>query len=460
MKFLNFIHLAIPTILLNYVAVEATKSDEQQQHCIAKRTRNNENSWNEWENLHSSLDTRTRANMTQRNLQSINRELLAKHSTVIIMDLSINRISAIENGTFERFHNLHMLLMRGNSLQEITASQFRGLMMLEELDLSANAIHTLERDALRLMERLRTINLSGNCLFTLRPYIFFRNVRLTNIYLNRNFLDTLPTLMPHSQRIDKLNVTENRFRNLTSLLYYENIVSLDVSHNPLNFKEISNTVTDAEEGSSSTSSSDEDNNYHTIRLNYHLNENSGGGRRNRRSDDFPPTIDSGRGRNNNGEPSRISEALINGSLKESNLIRNTRNSQQQHLRFSSQQVQQLQEFKRINRLEYFTCRNCSLHSLDFLQQFPKLKYVDVRGNMIKSVDGTRLAKLQHIEYLDVSNNNALESVSLNALLTAWPRLARLQLNDNRGLKCDLVRRMRTVVDHLNRVFRLDVNVCT
>lgn len=517
--------LVISTIFFNYVA-----SSSDVESCIAMRAEENED--RSWENLHSFFvgEVRAQVNMTNRNLHSINQELLklngiADERRIISMDLSINQISFIENGTFERFHNLRVLMMRVNSLREITASQFKGLMVLEELDLSRNAIYSIERDALRHMERLRTIDLSGNCLFNLRPYIFFRNLRLINIYFNRNFLDSLPILMPFSQHLDNLNVTANRFTNLTSLIYYDNIQSLDVSHNPLNLKEMSNNMTSSSEGSDKDSASSDENNY-TMRINYNFSNEfiHRPHHRNRRFDETAKVNSIGRRRAHNGDiqylldivhPKRISEEALQAIINESKavllqkkdvnatemhefsnalkafyrnqnqnefvssmgsksaalmrvpwrkLIRNSRNVRSapdvHYVQLSAQQMQQLQEFKPINRLEYFTCQNCSLHSLDFLVHFPKLKYVDVTRNMIKSVDATRLASLEHIEYLDISHNNALESISITELIKTWPSLRVIVLNNNRGLKCDLVRRMQTNADRLNKNIRLDVNACT
>lgn len=433
MKFLNFIHLVISTIFFNYVASGRVES------CVEQRVRDNENSLNGWENLHPLFvgDARAQVNMTRRNLQLINQTLFSKisgierRSSIIIVDLSINRISAIENGTFERLHNLRILLLRVNGLEEITASQFKGLMMLEELDLSLNSIHNIERDALHGMERLRKIDLSGNCLFELRPYIFFRNVRLVNIFFNDNFLDTLPVLMPHSQRLEHLNVTANRFTNLTSLIYYNNIQSLDVSHNPLS---LSNSMIDSDSDSSDSSSSSDDN--YTMRMKYNSNNIQ------RRSRSARISEEAQKAHSENGQRKLMKRSPQN----------------ERYIQLTQQQMQQLQE-QRINRLEYFTCRNCSLSSLDLLVQFPKLKYVDVSSNMIKSVDSTRLAVLEYMEYLDVSDNISLESLSLKSLLANWPHFRALILNNNPALKCDLVARMRNIVEHLNKIFKLDVNKC-
>lgn len=513
MKFLNFIHLVISTIFFNYVASSGSIGDERVERCVEQRVRDNENSWNEWENLHPFFvgDARAQVNMTRRNLQSINQTLFQlsgteRRSSPMIVDLSINKISVIESGAFERLHNLRILLLRVNRLGEITASQFKGLMALEELDLSSNSIHSIERDALGSMERLRTIDLSANCLFELRPYIFFRNVRLINIFLGDNFLDTLPVLMPFSQQIDYLNVTANRFTNLTSLIYYESVRSLDVSHNPLvsMSEDMSGHVTDVAGGngrrgggtdSSDTSSRSGEGDNYTMRLNYNSNEYIQRRPRSRRHDNqdyfsrasavnsIGKRCAQARGdfAEYNGDarfkPDRKSEealeALIRISLNATDtemvalcsalygrrklMKRSPRNGH--YVTLTRQQIQQLREYKRINRLEYFTCRNCTLHSLGFLLQFSKLKYVDVSSNMIKSVDSRQLTPLEHMEYLDVSDNGELESLNLQSLLQNWPNFNALILNNNPNFNCDLVTKMRTHVEHLNKAFRLEISKC-
>ncbi|XP_070492241.1 vasorin-like [Chironomus tepperi] len=155
--------------------------------------------------------------------------------------------------------------MRVNNLREITSQSFKGLMMLEELYLSENAIFDIERDSFQSMENLHTIDLTENCIFRIKPYIFLRNYRLIDIYLNYNYLNELPILMPSSQFIRNLNVTGNRLTNMTSLLYYKNIQSLDLSENTLIFMNIAGQMNDSVEKESdgsfiSSSESEYDNN--------------------------------------------------------------------------------------------------------------------------------------------------------------------------------------------------------
>lgn len=570
MRFLTkFIQLLkILTICCNYVVVVLVACNEddswqqrEMKNCVEMRIRDNENSLNEWENLHS-FDISLQLNMTRWNLQSINQTFLKsfdKARTARIFDLSINKISVIENGTFEHFNNVRILIMRVNNLREITSQSFKGLMMLEELYLSENAIFDIERDSFRSMENLHTIDLSENCFFRMRPYIFMRNYRLIDIYLNYNYLDALPILLPSSQFIRNLNVTGNRFTNMTSLMHYTNIQSLDLSENTLISMNITGQMIDTMEKESdgsfiSSSESEDDDNSNNNKGNmqhrrrrapssFQHPENPMNRRVNSNIDDrlsnpLPDSVGMRYKRaaartsidseyNSNIQylmdifrPGRISEEAVQSlikislnenvsenlkvmidvaidyyknqnpyrfrhkiskindneegneifsvasfvyflrnSIRSQTISRTSRNvNERLYLQLSYQQLEQLYKYSRINQMEYFTCRNCSLHSIDFLVQFAKLKYVDVSNNMIKSVDCKQLVSLKQLEYLLASDNNIV-SLNFTSMLKTWPKLHALNLNNNPELSCDLVRKMQNSAYYLYKVFKLQVNKC-
>lgn len=127
-------------------------------------------------------------------------------------------------------------------------------------------------------------------------------------------------------------------------------------------------------------------------------------------------------------------------------------------RHTSTQLQQLIEAAQTNHLRYFTCRNCSLRSLDFLVKFPELKYADVTGNQIKTVNMETLDKLKNMRYLFVSDNE-IESLNFTAMLENWPDLQALLANDNPNVNCDLIAQMKYKVAHLNKMFLLEASKC-
>lgn len=147
------------------------------------------------------------------------------------------------------------------------------------------------------------------------------------------------------------------------------------------------------------------------------------------------------------------------NLIKSQITRRTRNAFLQNFQYSPEQLQQVIKATRTNRLEYFTCRNCSLQSVDFLVKYPELKYVDVSSNKIKAVNEELLGKaLPNMRYL-LLNDNSIESVNFTSLLEYWADFRALILNDNPTFNCDLFAQMQYKVAHLNKMFKLEVNKC-
>jgi Leucine-rich repeat (LRR) protein len=468
------------------------------------------------------------------------------------LNLSYNRIAEIANGTFRSFYNLRILSMCVNHLRKINASTFADLMSLEELDLSSNSISEVDKDAFSSMSDLRTVDLSVNCIIRLPNYLFFRNVRLINIHLKHNQLSELPMLMPTTQFVENFNVSDNRFTNITSLLKYNNIQSLDVSDNPLVSEEMTATGADvAREGDDDDSASSSEGMSVAIRygtgsrVDYFPSPSSSsptpaprfpfaGRRGNRDRIDFSSDVNfiaTSRARvDTSGDEftrnvdfltdtfrsHRMSEEALDafikstmerkpGNAKVSDMIRvlNTigdfyrsqnrqalrdelesirsekrfdvasllqwlkdsiksettrtqRHANNKRVHITAEQLQMLVRGAQINHLEYFTCRNCSLRSTDFLANFPELKYINVVDNQIRSIDDTKLART--LRYLLISNNE-LEALNFASMLENWTDFQALIANDNPDLHCDLIAQIEYKVAHLSRAFKLEVNKC-
>lgn len=536
-------------LVLSFHNLDSFVKSSAVERCREQRVRDNENSLNSWQSSSRGVDG---ASMTRRSLKAINRttfESLDKPRTAIL-DLSVNKISKIQNGTFEGFRNLRILTMQINNLHRIDAPTFNGLMMLEELDLSRNMISDVDRDAFRHMMSLHTIDLSHNCMLQLPNYLFFRNVRLINVYLKRNHLVSLPILMPTQQFIENFNVSGNALTNMTSLKPYNNIQSLDLSDNPLSPDEMADVAKEDD------ASSDDSENYNYLNIRFDTDtkythnpspsssstisptqarrRQSSGRYGNRDRIDFSTDVNfmatSRRARatftesfdyNSDVEylmdtfrPVRMSaEALeslikttmetmsedfkvtdmvrvmttisefywsqdriqlqveveeINRSfdlasflryLRKTLTTRRTRNTSSKQSRYTPEQLQQLIAATRTNHMEYFTCRHCSLKSLAFLVNFPELKYVDVSGNGIKTVNVGELGRaMPNMRYLLISDNE-IESLNLTAMLSSWPDFRALIANGNPTLNCDLIAEMHYQVEHLNKIFKLEVNKC-
>uniref|UniRef100_A0A8D8BEJ1 Protein slit n=1 Tax=Culex pipiens TaxID=7175 RepID=A0A8D8BEJ1_CULPI len=86
---------------------------------------------------------------------------------VEILDLSINKISAIEDDDFKDYTNLVKLFLSENSIQSISLNAFSTMRNLEILDLSHNRLQRLHENMFEYNEKLVDLNLSNNNFMTL-----------------------------------------------------------------------------------------------------------------------------------------------------------------------------------------------------------------------------------------------------------------------------------------------------
>lgn len=87
---------------------------------------------------------------------------------VEILDLSINKISAIEDDDFKDYTNLVKLFVSENSIQSISLNAFSTLSNLEILDLSHNRLQRLHEALFEYNDKLVDLNLSNNNFMTLQ----------------------------------------------------------------------------------------------------------------------------------------------------------------------------------------------------------------------------------------------------------------------------------------------------
>lgn len=86
---------------------------------------------------------------------------------VEILDLSINKISAIEDDDFKDYVNLVKLFLSENSIQSISLNAFSTMENLEILDLSHNRLGSLHENLFEFNDKLVDLNLSNNNFMTL-----------------------------------------------------------------------------------------------------------------------------------------------------------------------------------------------------------------------------------------------------------------------------------------------------
>lgn len=129
---------------------------------------------------------------------------------VTYVDLSLNKIEALDNSIFETAKGLVYLNLSGNSLNEIQNDTFRTLHSLETLDLSQNTDLNFKEQVFSNLNSLKSLNLSRCNMKQVPPRFLHQCEQLLVLNLSRNGIESLD---------------ENAFVNLT------NLETLDLSYN-------------------------------------------------------------------------------------------------------------------------------------------------------------------------------------------------------------------------------------
>nr|XP_020489929.1 lumican-like isoform X1 [Labrus bergylta]XP_020489930.1 lumican-like isoform X1 [Labrus bergylta]XP_029133273.1 lumican-like isoform X1 [Labrus bergylta] len=179
--------------------------------------------------------------------------------------LSYNQISIISPGTFQKLHNLTLLLLQGNRLQTITERDLKGLVRMNLLDLSGNLFLSVPR---HLPPSVQQLYLSNNALSGLDEESFqgflqlkylrlshcglkshdippqaFNISSLVELDLSNNKLTTVPTV-PTSLQYLYLEANEIQGFNVTSFcrevgpLSYSRMKILRLDGNKMTYQQL------------------------------------------------------------------------------------------------------------------------------------------------------------------------------------------------------------------------------
>ncbi|XP_063967524.1 relaxin receptor 1-like [Lytechinus pictus] len=110
---------------------------------------------------------------------------------LIILDLSYNTISRIEDLTFNSLNKLAKLHLAYNSISSLSNSTFTGLNSLATLDLSHNVIRSLPSGAFAGLTSLEDINLEYNAISRIEAFTFADLNKLTYLDLQNNEIESL-----------------------------------------------------------------------------------------------------------------------------------------------------------------------------------------------------------------------------------------------------------------------------
>lgn len=176
-------------------------------------------------------------------------------SKLIILDLSYNKISLMESGTFSNLSLLNKLYLNNNQLSLITdnifvglnslthldlasnyleiinSSTFNGLSALKDLNLAFNLIHSIDPNAFSMVFNLKILDIMDNKLNTLDDNIFMNLANLSYLELSNNFLSSINLF--YQTQLTYLGLYMNNFNYFSKSL--PSLTFLDLGYNPLGY---------------------------------------------------------------------------------------------------------------------------------------------------------------------------------------------------------------------------------
>ncbi|XP_029309264.1 carboxypeptidase N subunit 2 [Cottoperca gobio] len=161
--------------------------------------------------------------------------LLLNLHNLRVLDLSQNKLEDVKRETFSGPAGLEILKMNNNLISNLTSDTFHNISQLIELHLEGNKISELVEHIFCVLTNLKVLNLRGNLLTTFSDEVFGFDVsNLKELNLKGNRLTELSSLSSLTSLTDIIlssnqlsDLPEGIFRNVTAL---ENV---DLSENQL-----------------------------------------------------------------------------------------------------------------------------------------------------------------------------------------------------------------------------------
>ncbi|KAK0182220.1 hypothetical protein PV327_000381 [Microctonus hyperodae] len=183
-----------------------------------------------------NLDSLEKLSMSHNHLQELGEGTFQHLYNLTSIDLSYNAIERIENAAFVGLINIYKLNLRGNRLSTFAGEYFNTGSGMEILDLSDNNISNLSPTAFLIHPRLRELNLSGNK-FDRFPSEFIKSLQfLEQLDLSRNALKTIGEFaFAQMSRLRLLDLSNNKIESVEELAFHNStqLQIIDLSNNTL-----------------------------------------------------------------------------------------------------------------------------------------------------------------------------------------------------------------------------------
>lgn len=145
------------------------------------------------------------------------------------LNLGYNNIESFEALT--NLEHLNVLLLNDNQLSDLESLFWASVKNLQQLDLSGNKINDI--GVLESLAHLEQLSLKKNQIVDILPLANL--VTLRELDLSSNQIVTIKDALKDLANLEKLDLQKNRINDLKELswLYYDHLLELNLSHNPL-----------------------------------------------------------------------------------------------------------------------------------------------------------------------------------------------------------------------------------
>lgn len=162
--------------------------------------------------------------------------LKSNYSHLVELDISRNRLSFLP-AQIQQLKNLRHLNMTSNEFKEIPKEIYQ-LKQLEVLSISQNQISEIPEEMPVMLPNLVTLRVAANVIRSLPTCLHLwtkmRHLQLGSVY-GGNQLVSLPDTISDMPVLEELDLSYNRLRNLPNDMAIPTLISLNVSHNQLDF---------------------------------------------------------------------------------------------------------------------------------------------------------------------------------------------------------------------------------
>ncbi|XP_071135470.1 leucine-rich repeat-containing protein 70-like isoform X1 [Mytilus edulis] len=159
--------------------------------------------------------TTTYLDVSSNRISAINATSLSGLTSLISLTFTENEISSIEDGAFADLHSLERLSLQNNKINSIDANLLSGLTLLEDLSLDNNEISTIEDGAFSDLGSLLTLSLYSNKISSLDAKLFSRLTLLRSLEISENEITSIEDdVFSGLQSVISLSLSNNRISRI------------------------------------------------------------------------------------------------------------------------------------------------------------------------------------------------------------------------------------------------------